>query len=96
MFIIEINWSVWYKLNNGDIIWISETKDGKKFARYIDKWKITTPEAYAGRDYKREGPHNEMIISPFSWCAATKKGLLTLLEMGFDVSDLYYFELKEE
>ena len=96
MYIMEINWSVWYKLNNGDIIWISEAKDGKKFARYIDKWKITTPEAYEGRDYKREGEHNEMIINPSSWCAATKKGLLALLEMGFDVSDLYYFELEEE
>lgn len=92
MFVIKLNWSVWYKLANGDILWINETKDGKKFARYLDRWKITTPKAYEGRDYKKEGAHNEMIINPFNWCAATKKGLTTLMKMGFDVSNFYYFE----
>lgn len=92
MFIVEINWGIWHKLANGDILWISETKDGKKFARYIDKWKITTPKAYEGRDYKKEGAHSEMIINPFNWCASTKKGLAVLMKMGFDVSDFYYFE----
>lgn len=92
MIIVEINWGIWYKLANGDILWINETNDGKKFARYIDKWKITTPKAYEGKDYKKEGAHSEMIINPFSWCASTKKGLAALMKMGFDVSDFYYFE----